>query len=78
MLRYCAANRCRGETCSRSLPETSDLPEETQKPTFPDANAGVRRVRNPKQRIDVQLSDNIETPTPKTMVTGVAETYSMI
>ena len=49
----------RGETCSRSLPETSDLPEETQKP-LPRRKRGRPKGSRNRNKTDVQLSDTLK------------------
>ena len=49
----------RGETCSRSLPETSDLPEETQKPVLRRKRGRPKGSRN-RNKTDVQLSDTLK------------------
>ena len=49
----------RGETCIRSLPETSDLPEETQKP-LPRRKRGRPKGSRNRNKTDVQLSDTLK------------------
>ena len=49
----------RGETCIRSLPETSDLPEETQKP-LPRRKRGRPKGSRNRNKKDVQLSDTLK------------------
>ena len=49
----------RGETCIRSLPDTSDLPEETQKPVLQRKRGRPKGSRN-RNKKDVQLSDTLK------------------
>ena len=49
----------RGDTCSRSLPETSELPEETQKPVLRRKRGRPKGSRN-RDKTDVQLSDTLK------------------
>ena len=49
----------RDETCSRSLLETSDLPEETQKP-LPRRKRGRPKGSRNRNKKDVQLSDTLK------------------